>query len=429
MPDIVSVGIAMHRWWGIWGLVLGLGGCCASAPVAPRPAVHSVTPVVIELPLTTPTIPDLNGKSLPQLSPRIISGPEGTTFRRVTETDCLLLSAANASTANLLDEDNRVPHPPGSCTTATVQLRQTLRYHTALELRNRAAADTLDHFFQLTDTEARTDLLRKAFPVIDPLLAKANAAKAQNVRYPLDPADLERQRSQLLSQLEQAELGSRLLNLDLKRRLGLPYPPADERLWPSGDFEIDPTPSDPDKSVTAALADRPELRGLRALHEGLTLDTLPDARDALGVRRAVPGAPNFLLRLIRHKQGPDPAAAAELEVRRKQLADLIADRERAISDEARAAALAVNSQRIRATLARDRYQIWDEKLTDAVKKREANQPGAEFLEPQVRLEWLKAKAEVVAEVAAWHQARVRLKAAMGWLAWEAAGRDAAAKDR
>jgi hypothetical protein len=111
----------------------------------------------------------------------------------------------------------------------------------------------------------------------------------------------------------------------------------------------------------------------------------------------------------------------ELEERRKQLGDLIAERERLITDEARAAALTLNAQRVRATLARDRLRGWDEKLADAVKKRAANQPGAEFLEPQVRMEWLKAKSELISEVAAWHRARVHYRAALGWLAWEAVG--------
>jgi hypothetical protein len=126
--------------------------------------------------------------------------------------------------------------------------------------------------------------------------------------------------------------------------------------------------------------------------------------------------------LVEHflrKQGPTPATLAELEVRRKQLGDLIADQERLVADEARAAALSVNAQRVRAQRARDRLAACEEKLAEAVKKREANQPGAEFLEPQARVECLKARAEVVAEVAAWHQARVRLRAAQGWLAWEA----------
>ena len=39
--------------------------------------------------------------------------------------------------------------------------------------------------------------------------------------------------------------------------------------------------------------------------------------------------------------------------------------------------------------------------------------------------WLKAKAEVATEVSAWHQARIRLKAAQGWLAWEAVPKSAA----
>ncbi len=55
---------------------------------------------------------------------------------------------------------------------------------------------------------------------------------------------------------------------------------------------------------------------------------------------------------------------------------------------------------------------------DAIKTREAKQPGAKLLEAQVTLDWLKARTEVVTEVMAWHQARVRRKAARGWLAWE-----------
>jgi len=430
MPDIVSRGVVMRRWWGIWAVVLGASGCCASGSGPPRPAAHSVAPVAVDLPLTTPTVPVLDAKSLPKLPPRSVTGPQGSAFRRLTEADCLVLAAANASPANRLDEENRVPAQSKDCESPADRLRQTLRYYAALESRNRAAADALDRYFQLCDVEARTDLLRKAFPVLDPLHEKARAAKAQDVRYPLDPADLERQRSQLVSQLEQAELGARLLNLDLKNRLGLPYPPADERLWPSGDFAIDPTPSDPDAASNAALADRPELRGLRALHAALTPETLPDVRDYLRAGNPLLGSPSgvpglslaaLVHRLLHHKQAPDPAAVAELEVRRKQLGDLIADRERTVADEARAAALMVNSQRVRATLARDRLLGWEEKLAEAVKKREANQPGAEFLEPQARQDWLKAKAEVVAEVAAWHQARIKLRAAMGWLAWEAVG--------
>lgn len=408
-------------------MVLVAAGChhTPSAPVAPRPAAPTAAPVAAELPPTKPTVPVLDGKELPRVAPRTADAPAGLAFRQLTESDCLLRAAANASTANLLDDENRVPPAGKDCDRAADDLRRTLRYHTALETRNRAAADALERFFQLLDVEVRTDLLRKAFPVIDDLHARAEKAKAAGVRFPFEPADLVAQRSQLVTQLEQAEYASRLLNLDLKRRLGLPYPPEAERLWPAGEFAIDPTPTDVEAAVEVALADRPELRGLRALYHGLSPATLPDVRDFLRagsplLGQSRPPLPTRLLLRILDRQPPAPTIPAELEVRRKQLHDLIGERERQVADETRAAALGLNNQAVRAVLARERLLGWEAKLAEAVKKRDANQPGAEFQEPQVRTEWLKARAEVAAEVAAWHQARVRLKAAQGRFAWEAA---------
>jgi hypothetical protein len=344
----------------------------------------------------------------------------------LTENDCLRLAAANTSAANLLDEENRIPES-GGCESSSAALRLSMRYYSALELRNRAAAEALDRFIQLIDAQARADLLAKAFPITDDLLTKAKQAKAAGIRFPLEVSDLTRQRSQLATDLEQAESGIRLMTLDLKRRLGLPYLPESERLWGAGDFPIDPNTPDAEQAVNAALADRPELRGLRAMYHGLTPDTLPDARDVLRAVNPMLGNGSrqpFMVRRffkILEKTPPDPAANAELEVRRKQLLDMIAERERAVADETRAALLAMQSQVQRTARAQERLKVAEEQLADAVKKREAGQPGAEFLEPQARKDWLKAKGEVIAEVTAWHQARIRLKAAQGRLAWEAAG--------
>ena len=430
----MSAGVVMRSWWVIATLLAGVGGCRGPAPTSLRTALPSVPPT-IELHRTTPTIPVLDAAGLPTTANRTIGEAGAQGFRRLTGTDSLLLAAANSAGASLLEAESGIPTPSHKRTAkdceSADQLRQSIRYHAALELRNRSAAEALERFYQLAEGEAAGDLARKGLPIIDPLLAKAREARARNVRYPLDPDDLERQRSQLLTQLEQLDLASRLLNLDLKRRIGLPYQPTTERLWPAGDFAIDPVPTDPEQAATAALADRPELRGLRAFHAGLTPETLPDARELLGVVSTTGGTRGagfsfvfILKRLGRHK-GPDPATLAELEVRRQQLGDLIATRERQIADEARAAALVLNSQRVRATLARDRLRSWDEKLADAARRLEANQPNAELFEAQVRLEWLKAKADLTAEVAAWHRARVKLRAAMGWLAWEAVGFSAA----
>jgi hypothetical protein len=418
------------RRWALGLVLLSLGGC--SAPIAVRTESPVAPPPAVELPRTSPTVPVLDGKGLPSFAQQVGAVSDGLSFRRLREIDCLLLAAAQSAGAKLLDEENRSSPVPGRCASRNDNperelLRRSIRYHAALELRNRAAADALERYFQLAEVEAGGDLVRKGFTIIDPLLTKAREARARNIRYPLDPDELQRQRSQLIGQQEQTELASRLLNLDLKRRLGLPYQPEGERLWPVGDFAIDPTPIDPEQAATAALADRPELRGLRALQAGLTPEMLPDAREVLstvtplaGGRAAGPAFALMVQRLMHHR-GPDAATLAELDLRRRQLAELIASRERQIADEARAAALTLNAQRTSAMLARDRLRNWDERLAEAVRKREANQPNAELFEAQVRMEWLKAKLELIGEVAAWHRARIKLRAAMGWLAWEAVG--------
>jgi hypothetical protein len=426
----------MRVWPVVWVIVLSAAGCCAPGqPAAARPGLRSASPnpPTIELPLTSPTIPVLDAPDLPKLPPRTISGPVGTTFRRLTERNCLVLAATNVSLANLLDEENQVP-PPRDQKAERDQLRQSIRYHTALELRNKAAGEALDRFFQIADVEARTDLLRKSFPIVDGLLTRAREAKAANVRFPLDLAELERQRSQLESQLEQAELGSRVMDLDLKRRLGRPYEPAGERLWPVGQFPIDPVPLDVDGAVKIALADRPELRGLRALHANLTPDTLPDIRDFLRSGSPFLGQgplqlqlPWLLRCLLRMPSGPTAETYAEVAVRKKQLQQTIDERERAIADETRAAALSLNAQRVRAILARDRFLSWGKRLEEARSKAAAAQPGAEFLLPQVELEWLKAHGDLIAEVAVWHQLRIKLRTAQGRLVWEAVTGDGPAR--
>jgi hypothetical protein len=357
------------------------------------------------------------------------------TFRGLGDSACQALAARSVGAANLLDDENRLSGTRDGCETPATRTRRAVRHYTALELRNQAAGAALERLFQLADAEARSALLRDSLPILDDQIARAEKAKAAGLRYPLDAADLGRQRSQVISQLAQADAGVALLNLDLRRRLGLPDGPAAERLWPTGDFGIDPQPVDADAAVRVALAERPELRGWRALDAGLNPDTLEAVRDQLrGVSPLVgaaaagelPCGARLLLALgkcLGHKPPPDPSTLAELEVRRKQLADLIADRERAVADETRAAAVGVNAQLKKVALARDRVDSWKAKWDEAVKQREAKIPGAELAEAQVRLEWLRARAEVVAEVMAWHQARVRLRAAQGRLAPEVAPPD------
>ncbi|HJZ55307.1 MAG TPA: hypothetical protein VKE74_10130, partial [Gemmataceae bacterium] len=400
-------------------------GCQAPAPCRAAPAQPAAA--VPELPITKPVLPAFNLGNLPKAPVRFVAGFEPGTYRELTAPLCQSLAARNASAANTLADEDRLPGPASGCDAEADQLRRAVRYFTALEFRNQAAAAALERYYQLTGAESRSAIAREAGPILEDVFEKADKAKRENIRYPLDPADIERQRGQLASQLEEAAVAVRAVNIDLRRRLGLTPGSADDRLWPVGSFDIDPQPADPVTAVNAALADRPELRAWRTLQQGLTVNTLPVARDLLrggaplaaGVSAPMGGPlARCVTKLLASHSKPDPCAAAELEVRRKQLADVIASRERDVADETRVAVAALNGQTRRVALARDRVDGWQAKLDDAVRLRKAGLPMADLLEAQARLEWLKARSELVAEVMAWHQARVRLRAAMGWLVWE-----------
>lgn len=407
------------------------GGCRHSGPARPElPAARTVIDREETFPVIQPVSYDPARHALPDTDPgtkRLKVLDLKLTYLGVVEPEAQCLAAKNNGVADALDKEDSAPTGHGHRQKSngdSDRLRRQLRTSTALELRNRSAADALERYFQLADAEARSALLRDALPVLDNLRELATKAKAASVRYPLEPDEADRQRSQVLAQLEQAEAGVGMLNVDLRRRFGLPWA-ANERLWPTGDFGVVSALIDVDTAVQAALSNRPELQGLRALEAGMTTDTLPAVRDMLRVVNPLLGASPMdvlspLHRAISWICPNSQDEEAELARRRAQVADVRAERERVVADEARAAALLINAQVPRIALAIGRADSWKAKLAEAKKQREANIVGSDLLEAQAMLESLKVRADVIAEVMAWHQARVKLKAAQGLLAWECA---------
>ena len=105
----------------------------------------------------------------------------------------------------------------------------------------------------------------------------------------------------------------------------------------------------------------------------------------------------------------DAALAAEVMVRRQQLYDLIAERERHAADDVRAAAAAVTAQARQVSLAKWRAE-------QLIKKTADTKDRGPLIALPAELEAYRARADVVAAVMAWHQARVRLASAQGLLA-------------
>jgi hypothetical protein len=416
-------------WLAAAVLAAGCHTPSSPPPVLPPPAAPLPPP---DLPIVSPPPIEPDYKTLPALDPLAAAAddvaPPPAGYRGLTEEVCRREAAARAGTAGLFNQENRIPprvelRPRAELRRAAAKpaadaLHREVRVELAAEGRNRAAADALDEFYQLADAEGRGELMRATLPVLDRLRETVRKARAEGVRVPVDPDELDRQRATLLGLIAQADAGARALDIDLKRRVGVPGRAA-ERLRPVGEFGVRADPIDVEAGVRLALEGRPDLVALREVYLQLSPDTLPVVRELVRGRLG-PGGPTDAVRgpLVRplvslalaraRANRLDAAVLAELAVRRQQLYELIAERERQAADEVRAAAVGLAGEATQVALARWRAEQLAKKAADAKDK-------GPLVELPAELEAYRARTEVVAAVMSWHRARVKLAAAVGVL--------------
>lgn len=407
------------------GLLLAAVGCRGPEIRLFPPATTSTAPSPTEPAVAVPGRIEPDFKTLPLVDPSSDGGLARPPGRGIVESEVARVAAERTLTANLLQTETGVPRAVLVDRDGVPQaggedsLLTEVRALVAAEARNRAASDALIAFFQLADAEGRGDVLRKAVVVLDQLKAAVRDAKAKGARVPVEPEELDRQRAGLLAILGQADLGAKLLDVDLRRRLGLPGAAAD-RLLPTGDFGMSAPTPDPAEAVARALEKRADLQALRTVYLKLSPDTLPAVREYVralpGLAGLVAGGPPhlpFARRLFERRLAPSVAAldavlVAEVEARRRQLWAVIEEKERGAADEVRATAAAVAEQARQVGLARWRAEQLIAKAED-----ERKQARGAILEQLAEIEALRARADVIAAVMQWHQARVRANAAVG----------------
>ncbi len=424
----------MPRTWRRWVTlgVVALAGCRAPSVRVTSPAQTPAVPSQpSELPVATATALEPDYAKLPSVDPQSASAMPGVTARApVTEATVSKLAAERAALATVFQRESEIPHlvaaTPSQPTGDDGALLRDVRALLGTDARRRAAGDAVQEFFRLADFEGRLDLLRLSIDRLDFLREAARKAKADGARLPVELDELDAQRANLLAILGQAELGAKLLDTDLKRRLGLPAQ-MPERLLPSGDFGVPSDTVDAEASVKIALEHRADLQALRTAYLGLTPQNLPSVQEYL---RGVPGSVGLIgsgsvvhpqawdphlpfSKLLRRRAGEwakaiDTVTAAEVGVRRQQLYRLIEEKERAAADEVRAAVATLNEQTRQVGLARWRSEQQMSKFADV--KKMAKGP---FLEVPAELESLRARSEVIAAAMAWHQARSKLAVALG----------------
>lgn len=338
-------------------------------------------------------------------------------YLALTEARCRKLASAQSPAGKLLDQENRRPLVVPHRHLHTVQaysVEHAVRALIAEDARRDDAAQALKRFFDLAEAEAKRELLTKGLQSFDRLRQEAQKLRAAGLPAPSDD-ELVLRRGQLLLDLEQVEAGIKLLNLDLKARMGLPTD-QDQFLWPMGEFAIDPKPIDPAGAVTFALEHRPDLRAHRELTSGMTEDLLPLAREVLGSRTGIRGVTRERLAATRlgaarRNQREQALLESEVQARRDQLAAALQDREAAVAAEVRAAVVSLESAGKRVALVQHRVDHWQGKIESIMDK--VGRP-AEVL--QAELEWYRARGDLITEIMQWHRQRIQLTHAVG--RWE-----------
>jgi hypothetical protein len=364
---------------------------------------------------------------VPKASPAVALKPSDGPYRAITEAEVRQLAAGASRPAYRLELESIIPashvesrYRRDDCASPVVErFMNQARELTARGERIKQVGEAASAFYQLADVEGQAELLRAGVAAFDQMRSETAKPRTVNGRTIAVPAEmlagLDRQRADLLKNAELLAFACANANIDLKKHAGLSGHTTD-RLYPTGEFGIDPTPVDIEAAVRAALENRPDLQMLRLAYYELNEDTLPAIRDQLKAHIGLIAPPRLgsmiagrhrpwiqsALEKFGHKSNHDPALAHELAVRKAQLHDLICEKERDAADQVRKAAhLQMTAANIVGTLR------WK---SDSLKSQvDAAKTNKELL----LLEWYKARAEVVSAVMTWHQARVKLAAAQG----------------
>jgi hypothetical protein len=416
------------------GVLTAAAGCATLNPQPSCPAQPSLEALpVVERGRLEPLFLDT---PVPAATPS--SGPADRLppYRALTPAQCQCLAASASSTANLLDrEEEAVARQARTGCLAdhrasrqTALKRQVLSY-SALELRNQSAAQALDLYFRLAEAEAKHEVLQAGLVEIGDALAKSRDLKSKGLKLPVEYDKLRRQQLDLQADRVRLRVHLGQLNEELVRSLGLEACPDDIRIWPAVQLPGPPGPAECD-AVAVGLDHRADLTLLRVVSRDLDASTMPVARQFL---RSV----NPLLRLA-EQQPTLPVLAklslllcgdeAELGTRRAQLEQLRAEREKAVSQDIRQDVRALAAQEELVALARERARSWQERSRELDEQRA--QGLSSFAEAAAaKLEWLRARGDVIEQGAARERLLVKLQRDQGVLAPECGFGPSAAESR
>jgi hypothetical protein len=351
-------------------------------------------------------------------------------YRALTAEQCRCLAVRNAEAANLLDAERQgiaeqATHSGWLRTPKAKELsdiKQTILLGAAQEIRSRSAAAALELYYHLAEAEAKSDLAERSLESLSDVSAKLQEMKKRGLRLPVDYEALARQQIDVQIQQTQLQQAIDQLNGELIQLLGLHGCHPDEHLWPADDFNIPGETIETETAVAHGLAQRPELVLLRDVEQKLDLRTLSAVGQLAKSFNALLGImdqpPRFLLAalFLRGLHGGS-GSSIELEVRQQQLRQRLNDRELAVAQEIRQAVRTLAAQQALVVLNRQKIRSWETRVREL---EDRNKQGLASVSEvaMAKLDWLRARGDLLKEVMAWHRARIKLEEAQGVLPLE-----------
>jgi hypothetical protein len=329
------------------------------------------------------------------------------------------LAARNASIANLLvKESEAVAAQPGGCCRHSdgSELSAELLRLEATQKRNTAAADALTAFLRLVEAEGGATNLEQRGRELDAMLADVERVLERGLPAPVSKSELQGQRLDLWHRQVDVRATIEKLNVQLEDLLGVDLAPG-AHFWPEAALRVSPDVPNPDEAVGFALANRADLAALRLAANADGAESLAAARTLLAIAGGglgtAPPKPHAKFIALVHVH----AAADEQQARSQQLAQLLAERQRATRHETWAAAAAVETHLAQIGLTRRRLQVAETYLQTMEQQQRLAEGGAWSVH-KARLDRLAVEQDLLHDVIEWKLAVVQLKAAEGLLAIE-----------
>jgi hypothetical protein len=293
-------------------------------------------------------------------------------------------------------------------------VRQVAAFHLSREARNRSAGAALDLYYRLLEAELLADVLTQSRAEVETLVRSAATLTAKGFKESNELVTLRKRQVELEADEARLRSGIDRLNDELKSLTGLSGTPG--RLLPADAIVLGGEPLDADRAVATGLASRADLRLLRDLEAWL------DHKTVDAVRRAVAGLlpPLGALNAASHVLAPGlrallpVLARTDVEETRRQLALVLADRERTAEKDIRAAVTEWHGRRELVAVAGRRVEVASARENELEVRRKAG-AAVEADWRQARLDRQSAESELVREAAAWKRADVKLRQELGLL--------------